>query len=550
MRTTGLLAGTTALALTIAGCDDGSPSNQGGAGGQGGASSSSSGAGGQGGASSSSSGTGGMTATGSGGTGGGPICTPGDATACDDQDPCTEDACSAGACAHSPAPAGTPCGAAMVCDSDSVCIASTAAWGTRFTGVDAFGGIAVDGAGSMSLVGSFASIADLGGGPLTSAGNSDVFVVRLDPFGNHVWSKGFGDAGWQQGNDIAVNTEGDIVIAGDFWGDLDFGGGVLPCHGAPGSPVGFLAKLGGKGEHRWSRCLSNDGQNQTFALTMDAAGNTLITGYFAGTIDFGAGSMTSLGPGSDVFVASFDAGGQVLWSRSFHLGTQDARDVAVDAAGNVFLSGAFIDAINVADMPLLEESGFHTFVMKLDATGTVVWARSFGDASQQTTWKIGADAAGNLHAAGAFLGALDLGGPPLVSEGGTDAFAAKLDPDGNHLWSQRFGGAGDDWAHGLALDATGAPVFAGSFASSIDLGGGPLMSAGGDDIFVAKLDADGQHLFSKRFGDGAGQQAFRAAAAGPGDALIFGRFAGNIDFGNGPITSNGASDAFVGRVMP
>ena len=86
--------------------------------------------------------------------------------------------------------------------------------------------------------------------------------------------------------------------------------------------------------------------------------------------------------------------------------------------------------------------------------------------------------------------------------------------------------------------------------SSIDLGGGLLTSAGGDDVFVAKLDADGQHLFSKRFGDGAGQQAFRAAAAGPGDALIFGRFAGNIDFGSGPITSNGASDAFVGRVMP
>jgi len=109
---------------------------------------------------------------------------------------------------------------------------------------------------------------------------------------------------------------------------------------------------------------------------------------------------------------------------------------------------------------------------------------------------------------------MDFGGGPLVSQGGDDAFVVKLDAGGQHLWSKSFGDASGQKVNGIAVDGSGNVVVTGQLSGSIDIGGGPLVSQGGDDVFAAKLDAGGLHIWSKSFG-GAEHQAGVAATPAP-----------------------------------
>ena len=103
------------------------------------------------------------------------------------------------------------------------------------------------------------------------------------------------------------------------------------------------------------------------------------------------------------------------------------------------------------------------------------------------------------------------GGPVLTSMGEEDIFVVKLNSLGNHKFSKRFGAAGQQQATAIVGDSTGALVLAGNFQGTVDFGGGPLISAGATDIFVTKLDVNGGHEWSLRFGDSA-IQYFAAAA--------------------------------------
>jgi hypothetical protein len=163
------------------------------------------------------------------------------------------------------------------------------------------------------------------------------------------------------------------------------------------------------------------------------------------------------------------------------------------------------------------------------------------------------DGGGNVLVTGSFQGAVDFGGGPLTSAGSTDIFVAKHSgTDGTHLWARRFGGASFDGASGVAVDGAGNVLVTGSFQGTVNLGGGPLTSAGSTDIFVAKHSGtDGTHLWARRFGGTSSDGGVPDVAVdGAGNVLVTGSFQGTVDFGGGPLTSAGISDIFVLRLRP
>ncbi|MBI4705677.1 MAG: hypothetical protein HY744_31685 [Deltaproteobacteria bacterium] len=184
---------------------------------------------------------------------------------------------------------------------------------------------------------------------------------------------------------------------------------------------------------------------------------------------------------------------------------------------------------------------------KLDADGNELWSKRFGDELEQSALGVAVDEAGNVFVTGEFAGTIDWGGPegPLASAGGTDIFLAKLDPDGEPLWGRRFGGKGADRSRAVAADPFGNVVLAGDSDGALDFGGGPLAAAGGADAFVAKLGGAGTHLWSRRFGDAEEQAAASVATDWEGTIALGGSLAGSADFGGGKLVSAGASDAFV-----
>jgi hypothetical protein len=186
------------------------------------------------------------------------------------------------------------------------------------------------------------------------------------------------------------------------------------------------------------------------------------------------------------------------------------------------------------------------FIVKLDVNGAPVWSRQFGDAQNQSVGDIAADADGNVIMAGFFLGMVDFGGGPLTSAGTNDVFVAKLDADGGHLRSKNFGDATNQTGTGVRADASGRIVLCGTFAGSIDFGGGALTSAGSSDVFLVQLDSDLGWLWSKSFGDAKAQNAQRVDVDGSGRIGVTGGFQGVVDFGTGPlINARTPFDAFV-----
>jgi hypothetical protein len=152
--------------------------------------------------------------------------------------------------------------------------------------------------------------------------------------------------------------------------------------------------------------------------------------------------------------------------------------------------------------------------------------------------------------AGSFETSIDFGGGVLMSAGQEDGFVAKLTSAGVHAWSKRFGGSGLDSAAGIAVDAMGNVVIVGDFEGTINVGTTMLTSAGMSDVVVAQFNSLGNVVWSKRFGDSADQQASAVAVDSPGNVVVAGAFNGSIDFGGGAIQSAGAQDIFVAKLSP
>jgi hypothetical protein len=406
--------------------------------------------------------------------------------------------------------------------------------------------VAVDGSDNILLVGEVNGEIDFGGGPVTEPSTWITLVVaKFDPELGHLQSKGFGYG--SSSRSVAADSAGNVLLTGYFQGTIDFGGGPLQDSG---NGDVFVAKLDPGLGHLHSERFGDAESAEGRGIASDAAGNVIVAGYFRGSIDFGGGPLTSPG-GEDVFLAKFDPALGHLHSKRFGgEGREIAFAVAVDAAGNVVVTGVFDGSIDFGGGPLTSAGDNDVFVAKFDPQLNHLWSKSFGDPDVQVVSRVAIDAEGNVVLAGYFRGSIDFGGGPLASAGGFDAFVVKLDPQLGHLESKRFGDAGDQVADGLAIDGAGNVVLAGGFTGSIDFGGGPLTSAGSYDLFVAKLDPQLEPLWGQRFGDEAMQEAIGAAVDGAGNVILTGQLDGSIDFGEGPLTSAGDGDIFLAKLPP
>jgi hypothetical protein len=253
------------------------------------------------------------------------------------------------------------------------------------------------------------------------------------------------------------------------------------CDGTPAPACPGTSFLGSR--------FGGAGNDEGRSVVFDAAGNVLITGSFEGSIDFGGGELKSAG-GKDVFVAKLGPAGEHIFSKAFgDAADQVGSSVAVGAGmlGSAVITGSFAGSINFGAGPLVSAGGKDVFVAKLSSDGDVVWARGFGDAGAlQEGMAAAVDSAGNALVVGAFDGTLDLGGgKSLVSAEGRDAFALKLGAlAGNTVWGTSFSGRGRR-GHGVAAARLSLEPM--SYFGSVKFGADPLVSAGQRDVFLAKL---------------------------------------------------------------
>jgi hypothetical protein len=235
-----------------------------------------------------------------------------------------------------------------------------------------------------------------------------------------------------------------------------------------------------------------------------------------------------------------------LWSQRFGGTDYDiGYAVATDASGNVFVTGYFGGTAVFGGDSLVSAGGRDIFLTKYDATGAYQWSERFGGTGDDVARSVATDAFGNVFVAGFFGDTADFGGGPLTSAGGQDIFIAKYDAAGAHQWSERFGSIGNDIAYSIATDASGNVFVTGYFGGTVDFGGGNLMSAGALDIYLAKYNAAGAHQWSKRFGSTFSDSGQSVATDASGNVYVTGGFSDTVDFGGGNLVSAGARDIFL-----
>jgi hypothetical protein len=495
------------------------------------------------------------------GTGGSSLCLPGATASCYDGPAgtegvglcqagtrtCAADGASWGPCAGEVLPQPEDCATPVDEDCDGMAPSCKGAllWAKRVADQlsSQASAIAADGQGNVIVAGGFVGVADFGGGSLQSAGGADVFAAKFAVDGTLLWVRSFGDPADQMADSVAVDGDGNIVLTGSFAGAIDFGGGFL--HSAGGQDV-FVVKLDANGAHLWSKSFG-DGSDQLGAgIAVDGAGDLIVTGSFFGTADFGGGALVSAGD-SDVFLVKLDANGGHLWSKSFG-GPADQlpMSIAVDDSKSIVLTGEFSGALDFGGGALVSTGFGDAFVAKLDANGGHLWSKSFGDGPADTIVGRGVvtDISGSVLILGEFDGAADFGDGPVS---GTGMFLVKLDADGGHLWSKHLGAGSAQEARGVATDGAGNVLLTGTLHGAMDFGDGPIQSAGSGDLFVAKLDASGGSLWSKRFGNSKYQGGRGIATDTAGNAFVIGVFGGSVDFGGGTVL-DGTSGSFNGCV--
>jgi hypothetical protein len=371
--------------------------------------------------------------------------------------------------------------------------------------------------------------------------------------GDVEWAKTFGDGNDQRAHEVAADSQGNAIITGYYLGNIDFGGGN---HNSGGSQDAYLAKFDPSGTLLWSHAFPGAQQDWGWDVVIDASDNVILAGYFYGQINLGAGLMTSVGQ-RDIFVAKFSPAGTLLWANQYG-GTAEElpRTVAVGPSGEIVVGGYWYVG-NVAGSTMVLGSttynnagNLDVFVAKLDENGNHLWSKSAGNAAEQRLFDVVIDATGAVVVSGFFGGSIDFGGGTLTSAGQVDAFVAKFSASGAHMWSEQYGDGASQLIRGLAIDGANEIVMAGYTDGAIDLGGGPLVATGAFDMFVARLDATGAHLASKMFMGNDDEYSRDLAIDAAGNVVIGGGASGSPDFGGGSLTTLGGDDAFVLKLTP
>ncbi|MGK3959898.1 DNRLRE domain-containing protein [Sorangium sp. So ce1667] len=431
--------------------------------------------------------------------------------------------------------------------------------------------VAVDVYGNVFVTGNFGGRVNIGGTVLTSTGEMDIFVAKFGPNGNLLRATSFGDGSPLNISDhrataMALDSGGNVVLVGSYTGRVTFGATTLT---SVDSWDGFVVRLsgvdlraslprnlGGTGE-QWPRDVVFDRSNPTYPEAI------VVVGDFNSQIDCSGGMRDSYCPAThmkDIFVTKLFSPTAYVWTEVYGgTGDQQVSGAAMDAGGNLILTGKFSGALSFPGWPLTAND-VDAFVAKLDIPSdpsqsvAVSWARRFGLAGDQRGAAVVADLSGDVWFTGDYAGTIELGSKQYTSAGQTDAFVAKLRRDnGNVSFSDDILNSNIQHGADIKVDTDGGLLIAGTVRGNVHFGGKESEAIGQEDLYIAKLDSDGDYLWFARYGGDSSSYILSPSIAvrpsdpsGPnhGTLAVSASLRGGFDLGGevGEVPASGEND--------
>lgn len=358
---------------------------------------------------------------------------------------------------------------------------------------------------------------------------------------NWLWVNGAGGTSSDRGRAIATDAFGNSYVTGNFMGTATFGSTNFTSNGSDDI---FIAKVDRFSNWIWVKTAGGANVDAGYGIAIDSNGNCYVTGYFQGTSSFGGTSLVSNGA-SDIFICKLDTNGNWLWAKSAGGETTDiAYCISTDAVGNCYAAGYYSGTATFGENSHTSNGYNDIFVAKIDTNGNWLWTNTAGGASTDIAYGISATADGSCFVTGSFMEFATMGDAILTSSGYSDIFIAKLDTNSDWLWAISAGGTGSDTGSGIATDLEGNCFVTGSFSGTAAFGSLNLTSAGGYDILITKIAPNGDWLWVNRAGGTGADSGYGIASDTIGSCYATGFFSATAEFGSAQLSSSGVNEIF------
>jgi hypothetical protein len=386
------------------------------------------------------------------------------------------------------------------------------------------------------------------------------------------WARaiGAGTTMLARGTQIVKDASDNLIVLGKNDGCIDVDGsaaGAFNVTAYPGITDYFVAKYSSTGSFLWAKSISGNSAKYCTSIAVDNSGSIVLTGYYSGTLDIDPGPGTTwitASGGYSIFVAKFDASGNLIWVKNFQNQTgfgAYSYAIKTDNNDNIILCGALSGHMDFDPGPATatysSTSSQSGFIAKYDSGGNYLWANVTQGPGTVTDKVIACDNLNNIFIGGAFTGTVDFAPGPAVLTlitVGSRIFLEKLDANGNIQYVT--GTHAGNSINCLSLDQNKNILVTGFFTGLVDFDPSistATLDAGpnGQDAYLAKYDSLSNYNFAFNLGLNGSNEGKSIAADASGDVYVTGYFAGPCDFDPSAATANlsgsGYYDVFIAK---
>ncbi len=287
-----------------------------------------------------------------------------------------------------------------------------------------------------------------------------VYFVRLDAHGNLQWTKAIGRPGYEiKGHSLIQTSDSGYAIAGETY---SFGAGdeAIYIH----DEAIYVVKLDAKGNLQWTKTIGGPKGDWSSSIIQTSDGGYAIAGA---TYSFGAGE-------ADVYVVKLDANGNLQWTKTIGGESRDIGRSIIQTSDGGYAIAGFTESFGAGETDV--------YVVKLDANGNLQWTKTIGGENREAGQSLIQTSDGGYAIAGFTRS---------FGAGDWDVYVVKLDAKGNLQWTKTIGGENEDFGRSLIQTSDGGYAIAGETKS---------LGAGETDVYVVKLDANGNLQWTKTIG--------------------------------------------------
>jgi hypothetical protein len=301
------------------------------------------------------------------------------------------------------------------------------------------------------------------------AGNGDVYLIKTDANGDTLWSKTFGGANSDEGHSVQQTSDGGYIVAG-----------YTSSFGSPS----YAIRTDANGNKLWAKTFGGSVIDMLVSVQQTSDLGFIFAGY---TLSFGSGNF-------DVYLFKTDADGNISWTKTYGGANTDYGTAVRQTSDGGYIITGYTSSFNGAFSDV--------YLIRTDANGNPAWSKTYGGSGSERGYDVRQTNDGGFIVAGY---------TDSFGAGGDDVYLLKTDANGGLLWSETFGGTGNDMGYSVEQTIDHGYIVAGSKASGAF-----------SDVYLVKTDSNGVVTMSKTYGGGADDQGYSVKQTGDGGYIVGG----------------------------